>query len=133
MPPPQIPTDQTGVIIVDHGSRRRESNEMLLEVVDAFRESNDFLAIEPAHMELAEPSLKTAFGRLVQQGAKLIVIHPYFLLPGRHWDEDIPALAAEAAAEHSDILYRITEPLGAHPLLGKILLQRIEECLGRTP
>ncbi len=106
---------------------------MLLEVVAAFRESNDFLAVEPAHMELAEPSLKTAFGRLVQQGAKLIVIHPYFLLPGRHWDEDIPALAAEAAAEHSDILYRITEPLGAHPLLGKILLQRIEECLGRTP
>ncbi len=133
MPPPQIPTDQTGVIIVDHGSRRRESNEMLLEVVAAFRESNDFLAVEPAHMELAEPSLKTAFARLVQRGAKLVVIHPYFLLPGRHWDEDIPALAAEAAAEHPDILYRITAPLGAHPLLGKILLQRIEECLSRTP
>ncbi len=133
MPPPiQIPTNETGVIIVDHGSRRSESNEMLLDIVAAFRESNDYLAVEPAHMELTEPSLKQAFTRLVQQGSKLVVIHPYFLLPGRHWDEDIPTLAAEAAAEHPDILYRITAPLGAHPLLGKIIMQRIEECLGQT-
>lgn len=131
-PPTQIPTDETGVIIVDHGSRRRESNAMLLDIVAAFRESNDYLVVEPAHMELTEPSLKTAFSRCVQQGARLIVIHPYFLLPGRHWDEDIPALAAEAAAEHSDILYQITAPLGAHPLLSQIIMERIEECLGQT-
>lgn len=131
-PPAQIPTDETAVIIVDHGSRRKESNEMLLDIVAAFRESNHYLVVEPAHMELSEPSLKTAFAHCAEQGAKLVVIHPYFLLPGRHWDEDIPALAAEAAAEHSDILYRITAPLGAHPLFSQIIMQRIEECLSRT-
>ena len=52
--------------------------------------------VEPAHMELAEPSLETAFDACVAAGATTVVIAPYFLGPGQHWDRDIPALAAAA-------------------------------------
>ena len=71
-----------GVIIVDHGSRREESNEMLLEIVDAFRDTSPYAIVEPAHMELAEPTIANAYRKCVEQGATRIVIHPYFLLPG---------------------------------------------------
>ena len=120
---------ELGVIVVDHGSRRAESNQALLRVVSLFRQQTPYQLVEPAHMELAEPSIATAFDRLVSAEAKLIVVHPYFLLPGRHWAQDIPALVADAAAAHTDVEYLVTAPLGIHPLMSKIMHDRIEHCM----
>ena len=121
-----------GVILVDHGSRRDESNAMLLDVVRNFTDATGFSIVEPAHMELAEPSIATAFARCVERGATTVVVFPYFLLPGRHWNEDIPRLAAEAARQHSGIRYLVTAPFGLHPLMAEVIRQRIEHCLAHT-
>ena len=128
----QISHDQIGIIIVDHGSRREESNQMLLDVVAMFRSATDYRIIEPAHMELAEPSIQTAFDRCAHQGARLVVVHPYFLLPGRHWDRDIPELAAAAAERHKDISLLVTAPLGLHPRMADVMRQRIDDCLAHA-
>jgi sirohydrochlorin ferrochelatase len=125
------PREKIGVVIVDHGSRRAESNALLEEVAAMFRRRGEFLVVEPAHMELAEPSLATAFARCVAAGAELVVIHPYFLAPGKHWQEDIPALAAAAAANHPGIRHVVTAPLGLHPLMAEIMRERIAESLGK--
>ena len=122
-------TEKIGVIIVDHGSRREESNRLLLEIVDAFREVGGYAVVEPAHMELAEPSISIAYNKCVEAGATQIVVHPYFLLPGRHWDRDIPQLAAAAAADHPKTSYLVTAPLGAHPLMAQVIAERIAGCL----
>ncbi len=118
-----------GVIVIDHGSRRAESNALLLEVAQAFQHSTGLAILEPAHMELAEPTLAEAFGRCVAQGARLVIVHPYFLGPGRHWDQDIPALAAEAAKEHPGVEYRVTAPLGLHPAMLEVMEERVRESL----
>lgn len=118
-----------GVIIVDHGSRRKESNLMLNEFVAMFREKTKYPIVEPAHMELAEPSIRDAFGLCVQQGARRVIVSPFFLSPGRHWNQDIPSLTAEAAKEHPGISYVITAPLGLHGLLVDVMNDRINHCL----
>ena len=118
-----------GIVIVDHGSRRDKSNRLLLEVVQMFREESGEPIVEPAHMELAEPSLATAFARCVEQGANVVIVHPYFLLPGRHWSEDIPRLAAAAAEDHPGVQHLVTAPLGLHRKMAAIMLDRIETCL----
>ena len=125
-------TSDLGVIIVDHGSRRSQSNEMLLQVVHLFQTSSRYKIVEPAHMELAEPSIATAFDRCVSQGARLVIINPYFLLPGRHWSQDIPALAADVAQRHSGIRFLVTAPLGLHPLMAQIMQSRIDHCLAHV-
>jgi len=51
-----------GVVIVDHGSRAKASNDMLLEFVDLYRATTGQPIVEPAHMELAEPSIADAVG-----------------------------------------------------------------------
>ena len=121
-----------GIIIVDHGSRRAASNDLLLDVVQAFEDQYACSIVEPAHMELAEPSIATAFDKCARQGAKTVVIFPYFLLPGRHWDEDIPRLAAAAAANHPGVQFLVTAPLGLHPLMSQIMADRIEHCLAHA-
>src|SRR5262245_13006811 len=92
---------RTGIILVDHGSRREESNRMLEEAAEAFWRRFRWKIVEPAHMELAEPSIGAAFARCVEQGATLVVVFPYLLSPGRHWTEDIPRLAAETASKYA--------------------------------
>lgn len=123
---------ETGIIIVDHGSRRAESNAMLLEVVKLFAEQSKYRIIEPAHMELAPPSIADAYASCVQRGATCIVVHPYFLLPGRHWNQDIPQLTAEAAEKFPQTRYLVTAPLGLHPLLSQVITDRIQHCLSHA-
>ncbi|MBA3483275.1 MAG: cobalamin biosynthesis protein CbiX, partial [Pirellulales bacterium] len=97
----------------------------------AFRQHSRWSIVEPAHMELAEPSIATAFARCVELGATLVVVFPYFLGPGRHWNEDIPRLAAEAALPFADrgVRHLVTEPLGLHPLILDVIDQRIAHGL----
>lgn len=130
--PDDVTADEIGVIVVDHGSRRAESNDMLLDVVSMFERLSPWPIIEPAHMELAEPSIATAFRRCVERGAKLVVVHPYFLLPGKHWHTDIPRLTGEAAAPFQGVRWLVTAPLGQHALMAQIMNARITHCLAHV-
>lgn len=122
----------TGLILVDHGSRRAESNTLHERTVRAWRDSGGPTIVEAAHMELAEPSIATAFDACVAQGATTVVVAPWFLGPGRHWDRDIPELTAAAAARHPGVRYLVTAPLGPHPLLFEIVEDRVRQCLAHT-
>ena len=124
--------DQFAVIVVDHGSRREASNQLLLDVAEGLRGLTGLPIVEPAHMELAEPSIETAFQRAVAQGARLVLVFPYFLAPGRHWQQDIPRLVSEAAGPFPDVQHLVTAPLGLHPLMLQIICQRVTQCLARA-
>ena len=120
-----------GIIIVDHGSRRDESNRMLEEVARLFAERfrERYEIVEPAHMELAEPSIASAYARCVERGATRVVVCPFFLGPGKHWTGDIPRLAAEAAAAHPGTRYHVTMPLGIDELILELLEKRVRFCV----
>jgi sirohydrochlorin ferrochelatase len=124
--------ETTAVIIVDHGSRRAESNAMLEVFVERFRARSSCVIVEPAHMELAEPSVAEAFDRCVDAGARRVVVIPYFLLPGRHWEQDIPRLAAEAASRHPGIEYLVGAPIGLHPMMVDVVQARLDHCLAHA-
>lgn len=132
MTPIPFSHETTGVVIVDHGSRRQESNLRLLELVELFRKKQSYKIVEPAHMELAEPSIDQAFAACVQQGAESIVVSPFFLLPGRHWQDDIPQLSAAASKEHDGIPFMVSSPLGIHDKLVEVLGDRISFCLNSS-
>ena len=54
----------TGIVIVDHGSRAKASNDMLLECVELYKRTTGAAIVEAAHMELADPSVADAVGEL---------------------------------------------------------------------
>ena len=128
-----------GVVIVDHGSRRAESNELLEGFAQRFAQAytqrdseSPIEIIEPAHMELAEPSIATAFDRCVQRGASHVIVIPYFLAPGKHWHEDIPELSAAAAARHPGVTHMVGAPIGLHPKMIDVVAARLDECLDQA-
>jgi sirohydrochlorin ferrochelatase len=115
------------LLIIDHGSRRHEANDLLAKVAQMLREISEFKVVCHAHMELAEPTIEQGFGACVAEGAEEVIIHPYFLTPGRHSTSDIPRMVAEAAAKHPGVAYRITEPLGLHEKIAELILERVRQ------
>ncbi|MEA2176646.1 MAG: sirohydrochlorin ferrochelatase, partial [Blastocatellia bacterium] len=85
------------VLVVGHGSRRREANDDVREAARLIGERGGFTLIAAAFLELEHPNIQDAFAQLVQQGASHIIVHPYFLSPGRHTRGDIPVEVLEAA------------------------------------
>lgn len=125
---PEVP-DSIGVILIDHGSKKDDANAMLLGVVAMFRKQTGIRIVEPAHMELAEPTLDQAFAACIEQGATEIVIHPYFLAPGRHSTSDIPRMAEASGKSYPGIPYRVTESLGIDARIGEVILKRVQDVL----
>ena len=122
-----------GIIIVDHGSRRAESNEMLEQVAAIFadRLKATYAIVEPAHMELAEPSIGSAYAKCVERGATRIVVCPFFLGPGKHWTSDIPRITAEAAKQFPQTDYHVAMPLGIDELIIELLAKRANFCVAK--
>src|SRR5258708_39843847 len=118
-----------GVLVVGHGSRRQEANEDVREVTRCIGVRGRFGLIEASLLENEHPNIREAFARLVERGANEIIVHPYFLSPGRHTRGDIPLEVREAASHHVGVSYRITEPLSAHPLVIEASVERLLETI----
>lgn len=80
-------------------------------------------------MELAEPSIDQAFDRCVAAGAQKVVLHPFFLSPGRHVMSDIPALMKDAAKRHPQIAWVVSEPLGLQELMPRVMHAAVSESV----
>ena len=108
---------RVGVLLMDHGSRNKGSNDRLHEVARIYQESVDKhqVVVGAAHMELASPSIPEALQALLEQGVEEIVCHPYFLsAKGRHVSEDIPEIIGGAIESLGiDMPVVITEPVGS--------------------
>lgn len=100
------------VVIIDHGSKVQEANDALGVFCQMYAERSK-LHVEPAHMELAEPTIKTACERCVDQGARKIICFPYFLSKGRHVQTDIPKQIREIQEIYPNIEITLSEPLGS--------------------
>lgn len=115
---------QTALLLVDHGSRYPAANQMLDEVAALVARLGGLERVYVAHMELAEPSIAETFAACVRDGATAVVVHPYFLSPGRHSQSDIPRMVAEAAAAFPGVEFCVTEPLGLHEKIAEVVLER---------
>ena len=113
------------ILLVDHGSRKREANDMLTcmaNLVQAMAGSG--VIVRLAHMELAEPSIEAGFKSCVDAGATDVIVFPYMLSPGRHSTSDIPRMVGEAAVSFPGASFSVTPAFGVHEKLGEIILDR---------
>lgn len=116
--------NKTGILVVGHGSRRAEANNDVRNAACAIRKRGNFEMVEAAFLEIEQPDIVAGFAKLAEQGVTNIIVHPYFLSPGRHTRGDIPLQVHSAALKHA-VSYKITEPLSAHPLVIEASVERI--------
>jgi sirohydrochlorin ferrochelatase len=114
-----------GILIVDHGSRKSEANEMLGSVADLIQTmAGSEVVVRYAHMELADPTIAAGFSSCVQGGATDVTVFPYMLSPGRHSTADIPRMVADVARAFPDVSFSVTPAFGLHEKLAEVVLER---------
>src|SRR5262245_21266744 len=116
----------TALLLIAHGSRQPEANDDLAYVASALRQRG--YGVVESFLELAEPDIDDGGKRCVDQGARLVVLVPYFLSAGVHVQRDLTAARDRLARCHPHVEFRLAEPLGRHPLLLEIVAQRAEEA-----
>jgi len=118
-----------GVLIVGHGSRRKETELVLKSVVDKVRQKLSGTPTEIAYMEFGEPNIPAGLNALVEIGVDEIVVVPYFLFDGVHIRDDIPQILEDYKKVNPNIKLKMGNPLGEDPRLAEILIDRIEAVI----
>jgi len=84
-----MPADHA-VLMLGHGSKRGEANDILREMAAALHNLKKFGVVEPAFLQLEEPDFHQALEGLLKRGFRDITVMPYFLYCGAHVVKDIP-------------------------------------------
>ncbi len=120
------------LLIVDHGSKRPEAAAFLEGLASRVAAAKPRWQVRIGHLEICPPDIAQAIDGCVREGAREIVIQPFFLLPGRHTREDIPAIARTARKNHPDCIIRVGAAIGEDDQMVEILVQRAEALLAET-
>ena len=123
---------KTAVIILGHGSRSRNADTAIRAVADGIKRDGEFAVVEHAFLQYVPPTPHEVIERCVGQNVDRIVIVPFFLQAGAHVTRDIPELVEKARKQHPKIEIIVTDYVGAHPLMAKVVEKlvgkRIADC-----
>ena len=117
---------KTALLLIAHGSRQEEANADLLHLAESLRRREQTL-VEAAFLELAEPDIDEGGARCVRQGAEQVILVPYFLSAGVHVRRDLTAARTRLAERFPDVEFRLAEPLGRHPMLMDVVMERVRQ------
>ncbi len=120
------------LIIIGHGSPLKEANNLkavgrLLH--SALHNGCKKDCVSVAYLQFGKPDLRECIRTAVDDGARKIIIHPYFLTSGMHVTKDIPMIIEEAKGLYPHVEFLYTEPLGFHERLVEIIKDRIKGYL----
>jgi sirohydrochlorin ferrochelatase len=113
--------DRVGVLVAAIGSSDPLANARTRQVAPRLLAGMSWAGATTAFVTRPEPSLAEAAGRLRRQGARRVVIAPWFLAPGRLPDR-VRSFSDEAGLE-------LAQPLGAHRVVAETVLSRFDQAL----
>ena len=103
---------QLAVVLFAHGSRDARWREPVEAVARRMAARRPDVPVACAYLELVEPDLPTAAGRLIADGARALRVVPLFLGMGKHVREDLPQLVEAMRIAHPDVAFSLAPAVG---------------------
>jgi len=122
--------NRQAVILMGHGSRVRGASRGMEKVADALRHDGEYMAVEVCHMSRRGPFFPGALKKLVELGAREVILIPYFLHMGLHMRLDIPEMMQAEAATYPGVKLVLGKHLGYDESLAALVKKRIAESGG---
>jgi sirohydrochlorin ferrochelatase len=119
----------TAILLMAHGSRIPEANDAAREIAARVKTMTQFDIVEVSFREQHLPNIQQGVDSCVAQGARRILLVPYFLYLGAHVLEDLPEELTEARERHPGVEMVLGKHLGVHNKLAEIVVERIAESL----
>jgi sirohydrochlorin ferrochelatase len=126
-------TDEKGtagtraVILIGHGSRAAGADDAMDRVAGRLRAAAGDGIVEVCRMSGRGVPFNETFERCVRQGAKTVIVIPYFLHFGVHLRQDIPEILREALAKHPEVRLVLGRHLGYDDSLVALVEKRFGE------
>jgi sirohydrochlorin ferrochelatase len=118
---------KTAVIILGHGSRSLDADRAIRKVAEEVRSTGRHAVVEHAFLQYVPPAPGDVLQRCIGQKVERVVIVPFFLQSGAHVTRDIPELAEEARKQYPGIEIVVTDYVGAHPLMARVVEEMIKK------
>lgn len=116
------------VILIGHGSRAAGADDDMERISEGLRVKFGGIVVT-CRMSGRGIPFDEAFDQCVRQGAKSVIVLPYFLHFGVHLREDIPEMLREAVAKHPEVRLVLGRHLGYDDILVSLVEKRIEESM----
>jgi sirohydrochlorin ferrochelatase len=123
MPDPDTPA----LLLIAHGSRHEAANDDLRDLAGRLAGRGGYAVVEACFLELAEPDIPAGGARCVARGATRVLMVPYFLSAGVHLHRDLTAARDALCARHPGVEFRLGPPLGPHPMLDALVVERVRQ------
>ncbi|WP_281753378.1 sirohydrochlorin chelatase [Thermodesulfovibrio yellowstonii] len=116
------------IIIVLHGSLLNHTYELenfIKKLATALKRKPE--DVKYAFLQFGSPSLENSISHYIKENVKNIIVHPLFLLSGKHVNSHIPDIIKKFKQNYPDINITCTKPLGLHEKLIDIIIDIIKE------
>lgn len=117
---------KNAVVVLAHGSRKKEAVENLAQITKALGRSTG-ITTKLACMQLSEPSFFKIIDDLANEGCTNILVIPLFLTNGTHMQEDIPELIENVKQRHTNLIIQTTNCLWPDSLIVDLLERRVRD------
>jgi sirohydrochlorin cobaltochelatase len=124
-------THSVGILLVGHGTRSELGTRQYLALAASLAKYLAPFPLEPSFLEMIEPDIDTAIGRLVEHGVTRLVTMPLLLFAAGHAKRDIPEqiTAALVRRGRGHIESVQAAHLGCHPAIVELSRLRMEDTL----
>ena len=123
----------TGVLLVGHGSREPVGVTEFLDTARLVAQRAGQAVVEPCFLEFARPTIDEGYCRLIERGARRVVVVPALLFAAGHGRRDIPAAVAAVAAKNLAVSVQQVACLGCHEAILELSKLRYEWTLSGRP
>ncbi len=121
------PAGTDAVILMGHGSRVPEAGKDMEEVARRLRDKYGYSSVEICFASRLGPRFPEIFEKCVNQGARKVLVIPYFLHGGMHMLLDIPEMMQETVQRFSHVKLILGKSLGFDEGLVDLVEKRIQE------
>ena len=142
-------TDKTGILLLSHGSRLDDGEEVIKAYKEMYAEEFPDMPVEYGFMEIRKPGIPETIKKLTEENdLEKIIVVPVFVAHGLHTKRDIPGLLGiESDYEGDDHGHHhhhhdhddepvefdgeivLTDPLGIDRRMYEIIKDRVSEHL----
>jgi len=115
------------IVYIGHGSLIAEGNKQFIKFIEEVKKEMNISVQEIAFLELVSPSIFETMEKVIEDGAKDILVVPILLFAAAHFKKDIPEELGRINARFPEVNFYVSEPFDLHPKMLDLVIKRIQE------
>lgn len=116
-----------GLLLIDRGSKERESEEELEIICKRVREKGNYVFAEYCFLEVRPPFIEDGIKKSLKNEIDSLTIVPYFLYPGKKVKAAVTEVMKYQSA--TNVKFFVTKLMSMHPTLVELVENRIKSAL----